>query len=106
MHGKLTALISKVRTIFSDIDKTLILEAAHIVLQLGVGVSARHNKVNAQHPQARQDARETFGVESFGVGEEGAIHIDGNDGGFSLHAVPFWPCYPIQAGVRLCLCLL
>ena len=89
MHGKLATLIGKIRTVFSDIDETLVLEAAHIVLQLGVGVSARHNKVDALRLQAGQDARETFGVERFGVGEEGAIHIDGNDGGLSLHAVPF-----------------
>ena len=98
MHGKLTVLISKIRTVFSDIDKTSPFKAAHIILQLGIGVSTRHNKVNAQRPQARQDARETFGVESFGVGEEGAIHIDGNDGGFSLHVAPFCLCYPIQLG--------
>ena len=52
MHGKLATLIGKIRTVFSDIDETLVLEAAHIVLQLGVGVSARHNKVDALRLQA------------------------------------------------------
>ncbi len=54
-----------------------------------MGISARHDEVDSMRLQAGQDAREPFGVEGFGVGEEGAVHIDGNDGGFSLHAVPF-----------------
>ena len=53
MHGKLAVLISKVCTVFSNIGKTSPLKAAHIVPQLGVGVSTRHNKVNALRLQAR-----------------------------------------------------
>ena len=52
MHGKLAAVISEVRAVLSNVGEALVFEAPHIVLQLGVGVSARHNKVNALRLQA------------------------------------------------------
>ena len=79
MNCQLAAVIGEVRAVLCNVDKALILEAAHVILQLGMGVAASHDEVNSQRVQARQDAREAFSVESFGVGEEGAIHIDGDN---------------------------
>ena len=79
MHRQLTAIISQVGAVLSDVDEAPILEAAHVILQLGMGVAASHDEVNSQRVQARQDAREAFSVESFGVGEESAVHIDGDN---------------------------
>ncbi|CNJ34665.1 Uncharacterised protein [Mycobacterium tuberculosis] len=52
VHGKLTAIIGEVRAVLCNVGEALILETAHIVLQFGVGVSARHDKVDSLRLQA------------------------------------------------------
>ena len=98
MHRQLAAIVCQVSAVLGNVDEASVLKAAHVILQLGVGVAAGHHEANTARIQAIENRGEAFGIEGLRVGEEGAIHIDGDERGLSLHVMPFWLCYPVQGG--------